>query len=196
MNAYSKAFSILSRLAWIDGTLPGFDIDNVAFSPVAAESWRQCCAAVADLPADESGLSLSIVATLQTRFDASVSRIVSADSSGVIWRWLNAPVGPWITQGELLELRGLATLQAELSKNAVSELSTTGVEQPEQVERCKIKLPTDEAICAVWNECLKTAASDLNVTEICRRIAEQYGQNAESLRTQFNRWKRQNKVKL
>jgi hypothetical protein len=193
MNPYLKAYDILSQLAWIEGAEPAFEIDSIEFSPVAAESWQRCCDAVAELPDAENGSWMCIVARLKTRFDRTESRGVGVGSAGVLWRWLNPPSGPWITPGELRELRGLASLQSLSSEQIPSASANKDVEQLEQP---KIKLPENEAISAVWNAYQKAAAGDRNVSQICRRIAPQFNQKPESLRAQFNRWKRENKLKL
>ena len=76
-------------------------------------------------------------------------------------------------------------------------------EQLEHLEQPKIshglKLPTNGDIAEVWNTVQAAEGQRANVADICRTIAEKQGgtelqikSRAESIRVQFNRWRRNN----
>ena len=108
MNPFSRALEVLRSVAWVEGQEPPFDVSGIEFSPVAAEAWRRCCDVVAELPIGKNFMSIS--RRLQLRFDRAESKIVSAGTAGVVWRWQNPPVGPWVTDPELAELQGMAAM--------------------------------------------------------------------------------------
>ena len=78
-----------------------------------------------------------------------------------------------------------------LCEEPVGAAGSTPVQQVEHLEQPKIKLPTNPDVAEVWNTVQAVEVGTANVSKICRSIAEKRGCNADSLRTSFNRWKRQ-----
>jgi hypothetical protein len=68
-------------------------------------------------------------------------------------------------------------------------------ERVEQLEQLEIVLPTDPALIDVHNALVAMPEADRNLSQVCRKVAEEQGLKAGSLRTAYNRWKRQNKPK-
>ena len=123
-NPFEKARQVLEEFAFIEDREPPFDLQQIELDPAAAQAWGLCVDAVAALP-DEAG-PWGIASKLRDRFAGTHSRPVAVvKGEGALWRWLNAPSGPWVNRHELQALRvAAAEFERQRSRTASTEAAT------------------------------------------------------------------------
>ena len=87
---------------------------------------------------------------------------------------------------------------ADKADHVTDSTAVSEFDRLEQAEHRKIKLPENPDIAEVWNRMRQAQIDEPNkrpnLSAICKVIAEKSGCSAESLRVQFNRWKRDNVI--
>jgi hypothetical protein len=192
-NPYRRALQVLQSVAWVEGLPAPFDAGSIQFSPVAAKAWRACVDVVAGLPITDE--PMSIQQRLALRFEWTASRIAGDVEGKAVWQWLNPPDAAWVSQGELAELEGAAAMW-DLEGTDTADPADETEAAAQQLQHVEINVPSVDAVAAVVRAIQKASSdrkANVNVTEICRKIAAEYHCEHASLRAQYYTWKKRQK---